>query len=194
VFPYSFEDMKDLKTENLTQWVEDFTKDLLQWASRKVSDPELAQDLVQETFLAAAEKFDSFKGESSPKTWLFSILNNKIIDHYRKRMQHHMPFDEQRNPDFFDNDGAWDAAKIPKDWHMEERNLLDDDEFQTVLVKCLEALPEKWNICVKLKYISDKKAEDICQEIGITTSNYWQIIHRAKLQLRDCVEKNWYKN
>jgi len=121
VFPYSFEDMKDLKTENLTQWVEDFTKDLLQWASRKVSDPELAQDLVQETFLAVAEKFDSFKGESSPRTWLFSILNHKIVDHYRKRMQHHMPFDEQRSTDFFDNDGAWHAAKIPEDWHMEER-------------------------------------------------------------------------
>jgi RNA polymerase sigma-70 factor (ECF subfamily) len=179
---------------DLANWVESYTKDLYHRALQKVSDKELAQDLVQDVFLAASEKITSFKGESSPKTWLFSILNHKIIDYYRRKIHQHVPLEEQINPDFFNNDGAWQTHKRPIDWHQQESNLLDDDEFQNILKMCLEALPEKWNICVKLKFISDKKTEEICQDIGITTTNYWQIIHRAKLQLRDCVEKNWYKN
>ena len=70
--------------------------------------------------------------------------------------------------------------------------MLDDDEFQIVLNKCLDALPEQWGICVKLKYLTDKRGEEICQELDITPSNFWQIVHRAKLRLRDCIEKNWY--
>ena len=70
----------------LSQWVESYTENLHSWAFHKVSDGELAKDLVQDTFLAAAEKIESFKGDSSPKTWLFSILNHKIIDHYRKKV------------------------------------------------------------------------------------------------------------
>ena len=72
--------------ENLSDWVDQFTAELYSWTFHKVSNAELAADLVQDTFLAAVEKLDSFKGDSSPKTWLFSILNHKIIDHYRKKV------------------------------------------------------------------------------------------------------------
>ena len=65
--------------ENLTNWVEKYTENLYSWAFHKVSNTELARDLVQDTFLVAAEKYDTFKGNSSPKTWLFSILNHKIF-------------------------------------------------------------------------------------------------------------------
>ncbi|MGC9375130.1 MAG: sigma factor-like helix-turn-helix DNA-binding protein [Bacteroidales bacterium] len=59
--------------------------------------------------------------------------------------------------------------------------------------KCLDALPAQWNTCVKLKYLMNKKSEEICQELDINPSNYWQIIHRAKVQLRDCVETKWFQ-
>ena len=58
----------------------------------------------------------------------------------------------------------------------------------------MNALPEKWNAAMKLKYLTEKNGENICQELGITTSNFWQIVHRAKLQLRDCIDKNWHNN
>ena len=67
-------------------------------------------------------------------------------------------------------------------------------EFKEVLKRCLDSLPEKWNTCVKLKYLTQKSGEEICQELKITPSNFWQIVHRAKLQLRDCIENNWFKN
>ncbi|WP_372773599.1 RNA polymerase sigma factor [Mangrovibacterium sp.] len=79
--------MKIEKTQNeLSVWVETYTQDLYSWALHKVSDVEIAQDLVQDTFFAAVEKAGTFNGDSSPKNWLFSILNHKISDHYRKKV------------------------------------------------------------------------------------------------------------
>lgn len=182
-------------TINLSEWVNTYTSDLYSWAFHKVSDSELAKDLVQDTFLAAAEKAESFKGESSPKTWLFSILNHKIIDYYRRKVKQPTAMENESFTNFFDVDGGWQESRKPKDWLDEdEKHVLDDDDFQEVLRKCMEALPEKWNFAVKLKYLTEKNGEEICQELDITPSNFWQIVHRAKLQLRDCVDKNWHNN
>ena len=184
-----------MKNNDLTDWVNKFTEDLFKWAYHKTSSNEIAADLVQDTFLAAAEKIASFKGDSSPKTWLFSILNHKIIDHYRKKVNQPLAIEDQSFSNFFTDDGDWQEIRKPKDWQKEDDiNMLDDDEFQQVLKKCMDVLPEKWSACVKLKYLSEKNGEDICQELDITPSNFWQIVHRAKLQLRDCVEKNWFHN
>jgi len=131
-------------TSNLLEtWVNQHTDSLYSWAFYKVSDSELAKDLVRDTFLAAAEKVESFKGN-------------------------------------------WQSD--------DEQNVLDEADFQEVMQKCMGALPEKWNAAIKLKYMTEKKSEDICQELGITTSNFWQIVHRAKLQLRDCIDTNWHSN
>lgn len=179
------------KAINLSEWVEIYTDDLYSRAFYKVSDSELAKDLVQDTFLVAAEKIDGFRGDSSPKTWLFSILNNKIIDVYRTRVKQPVSTDNEVFSRFFDAGGDWKTDKRPVSWDENEEHLLDNSEFQQVLKSCLDALPEKWNTCVKLKYLMNKKGEEICQELDITPTNFWQIIHRAKLQLRACVEDNW---
>lgn len=179
---------------NLGEWVGKYTNDLYSWAVHKVTDPELAKDLVQDTFLAAAEKLSSFKGDSSPKTWLLSILNYKIIDVYRKKVNMPVKTDDQIFSNFFDEHGTWHQNKKPDNWNYEEKNLLDDEEFQKILKECLDALPDQWNTCVKLKYLMNRKGEEICQELGLASTNYWQIMHRAKLQLRECVEANWFQN
>ncbi|MFW5887010.1 MAG: sigma-70 family RNA polymerase sigma factor [Bacteroidota bacterium] len=181
-----------MQEPGLAQWVEVYTEELYSWAFHKISDEEIAKDLVQDTFLAAVEKFHDFKEQSTPKTWLFAILNNKIVDHYRKKIR--LPGD---NPvsfsSFFNESGGWNAGYVPLEWKEHDGQLLDNDEFVSVLNACLNALPEKWNLCVKLKYLLGKNGKEICKELGIKPTNLWQIIHRAKLQLRDCVEKNWYK-
>ena len=179
---------------SLTQWIEDYTSELYSWAFYKISERELAKDLVQDTFLAASEKIENFKGDSSPKTWLFSILNHKIIDHYRKKTKQTLSIEDQNQSNFFNGEGDWITEKSPQAWEESESHLLDDDEFQDILQKCLEALPEKWNLIVKLKYLMSKKGEEICQELDIAPTNYWQMIHRAKLQLRECIETSWFQN
>lgn len=180
--------------DNLKQWVHDFTDDLYRWALYRTSSEETAKDVVQETFLAASEKIHDFKRQSSPKTWLFSILNHKILDVYRKKAK--KPF-QSYNPDFsrfYDDEGSWLKSARPQPWKDDTPHLLDEDNFQEVLRKCLSVLPEKWHACIKLKYIMNKKGKDICQELEITPTNFWQIMHRAKLNLRECLERNWFQD
>lgn len=184
----------ETNTINLSEWVESYTTDLYSWALHKVSDSELAKDLVQDTFLAAAEKAQGFKGDSTPKTWLFSILNHKIIDFYRKKVRQPVRVDNQVFSTFFDEGGDWKVEKRPGQWSNEDEHLLDDIEFQAVLKECMDELPENWNTCIKLKYLMNKNGEEICQELNITPTNFWQIVHRTKLQLRSCIEENWFKN
>jgi RNA polymerase sigma-70 factor (TIGR02943 family) len=183
-----------MANELISQWVSLYTEDMFSWAFHKTSSAEVAEDLVQDTFLAATEKFSSFKGESATKTWLFSILNNKIVDHYRKKVKQAVPLEDQVFHSLFDETGSWINKRMPREWSEDDGHLLDEEEFQKVLKHCLDALPEKWNLCVKLKYLTNKNGQEICQELNITASNFWQIIHRAKLQLRDCIEQNWFNN
>src|SRR6056297_535668 len=121
-----------IKTNNdLPDWINRHTRELFSWALHKVSDKELAADLVQETFLAAAEKIESFKGNSSPKTWLFSILNNKIVDYYRKKVHQPEKFENQHFSEFFDEENNWQENRKPKNWQADDdEHLLDNHEFR----------------------------------------------------------------
>lgn len=181
--------------EDISKWVEVYTRELYSWAIYKTSNHEFAQDLVQDTFLAAAEKMGSFKGDSSPKTWLFSILNHKIIDHYRKKIVQPTALDNQSFTSFFEADGDWQENRKPKEWQDDaDEHLLDNPEFQTALQKCMDKLPDSWSMCMKLKYLEGKDGKEICEELEISPANFWQILHRAKLNLRECIEFSWFAN
>jgi RNA polymerase sigma-70 factor (ECF subfamily) len=184
------------KYRKISSWVTQYGNELYGWASFKVTDESVAEDLVQETFISAFQHFDNFKGTSSPKTWLFSILRNKIVDHYRKKAKSSILMDastEDTTMQWFDDNHRWKKEFRPKAWDSEGENLLDDPEFESTLSNCIGKLPAVWSSCVQLKYLSEKDSVAICQELNITASNLWQILHRAKLHLRNCLEKNWFK-
>jgi len=84
----------------------------------------------------------------------------------------------------FNETENWKNNDINPIWDQEEE-LLDNPEFNNVMQDCMEDLPQKWKFAVTSKYLTDKKADEICQELEITVSNYWQIIHRAKLLLKN---------
>ena len=177
--------------KDLTYWVDEFTDEMLNWAIYKTSDLEVAKDLVQETFVIAATKLDTFERKSSPKTWLMGILRHKIIDHYRAKVRKPIQQSQLENDHYFDNNEHWADSAKPNIWEEEDSQLLDNDDFLEILKQCIEALPEKWNFCIQAKYLMDKKGEDICQELEISPTNFWQIVHRSKLKLRECIENNW---
>ena len=115
---------------NITQLVNQYTNELLSWASYKVSDTELAKDLVQDTFLVAVEKIDSFKGDSSPKTWLFSILKYKIIDYYRVKVK--KPFSYEKQNYFLEK-------AISQQEKLEQKKLeIDVDSFKKSILEKIE--------------------------------------------------------
>ncbi|QXP65178.1 sigma-70 family RNA polymerase sigma factor [Polaribacter sp. HaHaR_3_91] len=178
-------------------WVNEYSDTLYSWALYKTSVKEIAEDLVQDTFMSAYHKIDSFKGNSQPKTWLFTILNNKIIDFYRKNAKikkHEFKISEkegfQLSDDLFDETNSWKDRKVDPIWDNEE-HLLDNENFNGVFANCISGLPKKWNVAITSKYLTGKKTDEICQDLGVTVSNYWQIIHRAKLLLKECLETNW---
>ena len=189
---------ESLKKE-IKSWVEKYSDELYSWASYKTSGHDVAEDLVQETFLAAVKGFQGFQQKSNPKTWLFSILNNKINDFYRSQIKQRTigSTEELSVSDIspFDDSESWKNSRTPHGWEVEnEQHLLDDENFRKALEDCLDELPEHWSLAVKMKYLMEKDARLICQELDISTTNYWQIIHRAKLQLRECIELNWFNN
>ena len=184
------------KDNIIREWVASYSESLYLWAVQKTSSKETAEDLVQDTFLSAVKSYDSFKGKSSPKTWLFRILNNKIIDYYRKASRSkHQALDELKASKvadgFFLDDGHLSSFEEGLVWEEEETALLDNPEFQKVLAHCLSGLPERWHFAITAKYLLEKNATEICNELNITASNYWQIIRRTKLLLRNCLTKNW---
>lgn len=192
-----------IETRNqITEWVNLYTDSLYNWALHKVNKPALAEDLVQDTFLAAYKSISKFQNKSQPKTWLLSILKNKIADHYRKQYKMQTVSESElggQNSEglldrFFNHDGEWRKEMRPGNWDDEESELLDNHDFLEILKKCMNLLNQKSHLAIQYKFLEEKEGKVICQELGITPSNFWQLLHRAKLQLRGCIDNNWFKN
>lgn len=184
------------------KWIERYSDALFSYTFARINKREVAEDLVQETFLSALKGRESFLGNASEKTWLISILKRKVIDHYRKKStQNELNiFDKDAKDDFmnhfFDKESAqgghWAEGANPAEWKKDLQPGVESEEFNTILKSCLGKMPEKWSAVFVLKNMEDLDAEEICKELNITQSNYWVLMHRAKLQLRECMEKNWY--
>jgi RNA polymerase sigma-70 factor (TIGR02943 family) len=193
---------KDLeidKTDNAFNphgWVRKYADYLYSYAVFRINDGDLARDLVQETFLAALERKGKFKGRSTEKTWLTAILKNKIVDIYRSRStglikEVDAAYDENVT-DFFDhNDGHWNDQHRPAEMGIEQTDALENKEFHRILKACMTKLPALWLSVFSMKHIDDETTEMICSELKLTSSNFWVIIHRSKVNLRSCLQKNW---
>lgn len=184
------------KTEP-SQWVRQYADYLYRFAMQRVRDEEHARDLVQDTFLAALEKFDQFKGLSSVGTWLTAILKNKIADHYRKNSGagsirvHH--FEGADSDGFFGDDGHWLEQHAPQHFSLEGPAKLEAKEFNLILQNCLDKMPVLWMSVFRMKHLDEEDSNNICIQLKITAANFWVIMHRSKLHLRACIEKNWGK-
>jgi len=177
-------------------WVNAHADYLYGFAISRINEEELARDLVQDTFLAALEKLAGFEGKSSERTWLTAILRNKIIDVYRKKSSGLRNTEviaaEQEQDDFFEeNTGHWTSEHGPREFGIEDKDNLVNREFEKILEKCMAKLPVLWKAVFTMKHIDDESTDTICAELKVTASNFWVIIHRAKLNLRACLQKNW---
>ncbi len=181
------------KNELLKSWVKTYYGDLYRWAKFKISDAHLAEDLVQEVFLVALNNIDKFKNESSPKTWLFKILNNKLVDQYRIKTNKKMyPMEETQlveiTESLFDKNSNWTSNGQSKVWNG-TMDLDMDLELEQNLSHCMYSLPELWKKVVFEKYYENQDTDNICNTNELSKANYWQIMHRMKLFLKDCIEK-----
>lgn len=177
------------------KWVVQYADYLYNYAITRVNGQELAKDLVQETFYSGIKGKENYRGDAAELTWLVSILKRKIIDHYRKinsakgQKEVRMSFYEEGK-----KKGDWIEERVPQSWGNVAAKEIENDELKNALNACIDNLPEKYRIVFLLKTVQQYETEEICNELDITPSNLWVIIHRARLQLRNCMENNWFKN
>lgn len=178
------------------KWMELYGASLYKHALPRVEDSFVAEDLVQETFLAALNGLSGFRGESSEKNWLFSILKNKIVDYYRKKNRQQvvlsMPDLRLMDDQWFDSEGSWAEERMPHDWESADAPV-ERKEIQKAILWCKDHLKSLQQTVFILKYLEDIPSEEICKVLNISSTNYWILIHRARLKMRGCVEKMLFK-
>lgn len=187
--------MKNNSKEALDQifagWVDNHSEQLLNRACFMISNKEDAKDLVQDVFMVAYSKLETFESNSSPYTWLSAILQNKISDMYRKKYKSSTTtsFDST-----FSKHGEWIEEDVLNSWDgLESSNILDDEEFNLIFDGCIDKLPEKWKFVIQQSYLQEQEATNICGDMDISLNNYWKILQRSRLQLRKCIDTNWFK-
>jgi RNA polymerase sigma-70 factor, ECF subfamily len=190
---------------NPTAWVDDHGDFLFRYALMRLRDETAAEDLVQETLLAAIQSLASYAGKSSERTWLTSILKHKIIDYYRRQARETTFGDSSAAADadlssfdrFFERDdewnGHWNERFAPSaNWNMSPEAALEQSEFFDVLENCISKLPEKAAGVFALREMDGLESSEICEIMRLSPSNFWVMMHRARMALRRCIEINWF--
>jgi len=182
---------------DLHQQLEGMRPALLRFALLQLRNENAAEDAVQETLLAVLEKPDSFAGQSSLRTYVTGILKFKIIDHIRS-LKKEIALDTSENESETDLiDSLFKAnghtVSMPHAWGEPESTLQQKDFFR-VLEICLDNLPEKTARVFMMREWLELDTEEICKELGLTTSNLWVVLYRARLRLRECLDLNWFGN
>lgn len=184
------------KTLNPENWVDQYGDYLYCFALGRLCNPEEAENVVQETFLAALKAQTSFSGKSNERTWLIGILKHKIIDYLRRYYREKSIGDISNNEEivnqFYHDNGR--LKKSPSGWLPDPVELLEKKEFWNVFKNCQEKLPRAIRDAFTLKEIEQMKSKEICETLNITQSNYWVLLHRARFLLRQCLEENWFDN
>lgn len=173
---------------------------LLRFATAKLRDAEQAEEVVQEALLAALEGLASFSGQSSLRTWLTSILKFKIIDFQRRIISERAHFasapeeDDAADPEWmdrmFDQTGHWSPRLA--EWSNPDGALQQKQFFET-FERCLDKLPKAAARVFFKREVMGIDTEEICKEESITSSNCWVMLHRARLALRECLDRNWFQ-
>ncbi len=182
--------------EAFTALVKELHGSLLRLARTFLKDAAVAEEMVQETWLAVLEGLDRFEGRSSLKTWIFSILANKArtraVRDGREVLFTEMASAEEGeepavDPARFKASGYWNEPPRPWDDHTPER-LLANAEMMVHLKQALEALPEAQRAIVVLRDMEGCSPEEACNILGVSETNQRVLLHRGRSRLRRALE------
>lgn len=167
---------------------------LMRFALIQLRDHSAAEDAVQEALVAAIQGAERFAGQSSVRTWLIGILKHKIVDSIRKttREQATDLSGDAGTEDveaFFESDGHF--TEPPGEWASPER-ALEERRFFEALERCLQTLPKNTASAFTMRELLGLETQEICKELGISPSNCWVMLYRARMNLRACLERTWF--
>jgi RNA polymerase sigma-70 factor (TIGR02943 family) len=183
---------EDLEITKLVDTHSDF---LFKYALYRTNNLSVAEDILQETFLAAVKSHKNFKGTSSERTWLISILKRKIVDYYRglekEKKLGGVHFDNSEN----NKAPVKNTSFVNKDSHSPDPSkAYEQKEMMKVLGQCLDQLPLRQHDAFILHEVEEIDTDAICRKLNITQSNLWVMLHRARNRLRTCMKSKWLDN
>lgn len=174
-------------------WVDAYGDYLYRYAVSRLREPADAEEAVQETFLAAIGKQHQFKGRGNQRSWLLGILKRKILTLVRNRHRNRAnPIDEDTHDAtalLFDERGCWLPDSLPA---INSETQVELNELQSIVANCLSKLPQIQADVFMLSVMEGMENEEICKELGISASNLWVRMHRARLGLAKCVSTRWF--
>ena len=177
-----------------SDWVDRYGDYLFRYALLRLRDRPAAEDLVQETFLAALKNRETFSGGSSEATWLVGILKHKIADHFRRQAREGSLPDgdppDRSGEVPFNAAGHWQSG--PVEWGANPADLFRQKEFLDQLAECLSDLSPNHANAFTLREIEGLPTGEICKVLNVTETNLWVILHRARMLLRRCLETRWF--
>jgi RNA polymerase sigma-70 factor, ECF subfamily len=168
-----------------SDWVDAHADYLFNFAMGQMRDTGVAEDLVQETFLAAVKSQNSFGGKSSERTWLVGILRHKIYDHLRKTCRERsvrvdsMP---ATSGESWEESALW-LHDVAAELQLPSRRM-ELDEFRANLELALGKLPPRIAQVFQLYEVEEHSNREVCEQLNISESNLWAMLHRARKQLR----------
>jgi RNA polymerase sigma-70 factor (ECF subfamily) len=179
-----------------SDWVDAHADYLFNFAIGQVRDASVAEDLVQETFLAALKSQNGFSGRSSERTWLVGILRHKICDHLRKTCREHALRTEPISSDDGNSGDTWEASVM---WVHEmaaeatsPSRRIELAEFREHLEMAMGQLPPRIAQVFQLYAIEERPNHEVCERLNISESNLWVMLHRGRRQLRDQLGGWWF--
>jgi len=177
------------------RWVDRYGDVMLSFALARTGRQDVAEDLVQETFLAAWRARDTYEKRSKFGTWLLGILRRKIADYFRasgREPARRSGAAAESDQSLFDGRGKW--VEAPAGWQRTPDELAENAEFWTIFANCLSDMPVHLAQAFQLREFGLATMNQICQTAGITPKNLSVRLHRARLLLRQCLERKWFRN
>lgn len=168
---------------------------LMRQARRVVHDPAIAEDLVQDTLLAVVRQHRSRRGDSSLRTWATAILKHKVADWYRSPTHRRLT---QLNDDsdapageidaLYDEEGRY-VEPVPA-WQQPDGQA-ERKEMMQALDSCMGCLPRLAHRVFMMREWLGFETAEICASLGVSADNCRMILHRARLALRRCMQRDW---
>ena len=186
---------------NPTEWLDKHGDHLYRYALVRVRNATVAEDLLQETLLAAIASCESHEGRSSERTWLAGIMKHKVCDYFRRIARspelQMAASEDQVELDLFEKTGIWQGHwredQAPVNWPVDAVQLLESREFWETLNRCLSILPRQMAIAFTLREIDGMSTNEICEILDISQDNLWVILHRGRARLRQLLEAEWFR-
>lgn len=185
--------MKRGDTPNPETWVEEYGDYLFQYALVRIRNRAAAEDAVQETLLAGIKGLDRYDGKTPVRYWLRSILRNKVVDYIRKAARE-IAVDDTEDHEILDSlkfKAFGIPTRTPPPWKFDPGMAYEQKEFWEIFYACMAKMNGVTALAFTLRELEGKKTEEICKELNLKPNNLWVTLHRARTQLKACLEANW---